>query len=81
MSKSPYKLSYKIEQKLFQGIVIPTALEQGYDMSDQHKVVRMMQALVDKYHNMSKTHKKALINKAEKNIEKRLSELNKGSNE
>ena len=76
MSRSPYKLKYEIETKLFNGIVIPTAESQGFDMSDQHKIVKMMEALAKKYHSMSKDERKFIISKAEMNIKEKLELLN-----
>jgi hypothetical protein len=77
--KSPYKLKKEIEHKLFHGVVIPTAEKEGMDMSDQHKVVRMMEALVNKYHSMNSESRKLIIKKAETNMENKLKELEKKS--
>lgn len=79
--RSPYKLSYKIESKLFNGVVIPTAEKQGYTMANQNEIVAMMAALAKKYHTMTKEQRKTLISIAERNIEDRLSSLRKETDE
>lgn len=63
-----YRLSKKIQNKLFNGIVLPTAIQQGYDMADQDKVVNMMYAMCKKYHMLDASERKQLILMAEKNI-------------
>jgi hypothetical protein len=70
--KHNYGLKKEIEQKLFHGVVMPTANSQGFTLADTNKVVGMMYALVKKYHAMNKTDRKALISIAEKKIQETL---------
>jgi hypothetical protein len=64
-----YRLSKKIQYKLFHGIVIPTGTREGYTMADHNKVTNMMNAVTRKYHSLSKEQRKMLIGVAEKNIQ------------
>lgn len=76
-----YKLSKKIEHKLFHGVVIPTGIKQGFTMADHTKVTAMMDAVVKKYHSLTPEHRKLLISKAEKNIEDAIAAATKEKNE
>ena len=70
-----YKLSKKIETKLFNGIVLPTAIVQGYTIEDQQQVVNMMYAMANKYHSLDPSERKQLILMAEKKIAEKVAEM------
>lgn len=76
-----YGLSKSIQYKLFHGVVIPTGIKQGLTMADHAQVTAMMNAVVKKYHSLSKEHRQLLITKAEKNIEDVLNGISKGKDE
>ena len=72
-----YKLKLEIENKLFNGVIIPTAIESGYDFSNQLEIVSMMETLCKKYHSMDTEQRAMLISRAEKNIQDQINNLSK----
>lgn len=79
--KRNYGFKKEIEQKLFQGIVIPTAEKQGYDIRNHREIANMMMAMSKKYNSMSKDQRKILIKLAENNIQQKIDSINKNENQ
>ena len=64
-----YNLKHDIVWKLMNGIVYPTAIAQGWDVTDAPKVQRMLDKMVQKYNSLSKAERKVLIVMCEKHID------------